>query len=151
MIAWSVMTLAISFTLLSTIHKFISEKATINMTLVDLIYRDAIVYLYMFCLFVYLGVILSILSYNESLNIKITILFSLLIYTFFDCVFISFIISGSLRFISLVKLSEESGLQLLGPDNLAIVRVRFISVAISVMNRCQFQQHFMSRFFIQKF
>ena len=41
------------------------------------------------------------------------------------------ITSGSIRLASLVKMSEEAGIQCFGPDNLAIWRVRLIVVATS--------------------
>ena len=39
------------------------------------------------------------------------------------------IVSSSLRFVSLVKMSEEAGIQFFGPDNVAIKKVRFIALS----------------------
>ncbi len=50
---------------------------------------------------------------------------------FADGLFISLIFSGSLRMISLLRNSEVNGLQLLGPENIAIIKIRFISISIS--------------------
>ena len=41
------------------------------------------------------------------------------------------IISGSLRLASLIKLSEEDGIQFFGPDNVAIKKVRLIVISTS--------------------
>ena len=41
------------------------------------------------------------------------------------------IISGSLRLASLIKLSEEDGIQFFGPDNVAIRKVRLIVISTS--------------------
>ena len=49
------------------------------------------------------------------------------LYSFLSCL----IISGLLRLVSLVKLSEEAGLQFFGPDNVAILKIRLIVVSTS--------------------
>ena len=41
------------------------------------------------------------------------------------------IISGSIQFISIIKISEEAGIQILGPDNVAIWKVRVIVISTS--------------------
>ena len=41
------------------------------------------------------------------------------------------IITGSLRLASLIKLSEEAGIQFFGPDNVAIKTVRLIVISTS--------------------
>jgi hypothetical protein len=43
----------------------------------------------------------------------------------------SLTITGSLRFISIVKNSEHSGIQILGPDYIAIWKIRIISIALT--------------------
>ena len=49
------------------------------------------------------------------------------LYSFLSCL----IISGLLRLVSLVKLSEEAGLQFFGPDNVAILKIRLIVISTS--------------------
>ena len=49
------------------------------------------------------------------------------LYSFLACL----IISGSIRLISLMKLSEEAGIQMFGPDNVAIQKVRIIVILTS--------------------
>ena len=46
-------------------------------------------------------------------------------------ILICLIISGSLRLVSLVKMSEAAGIQILGPDNVAIRKFRFIVFSLS--------------------
>lgn len=47
------------------------------------------------------------------------------------CVSSSLILSGGLRFITLLRNSEAKGLQLLGPENVAIVKTRLISILLA--------------------
>ena len=54
-------------------------------------------------------------------------LVSFSMYSIFTCL----VISGSLRLISVVKLSEEAGIQCLGQDGVAIWRVRTVAVTLS--------------------
>ena len=41
------------------------------------------------------------------------------------------IISGTLRLVSMVKMSEEAGIQFFGPDNVAIQKVRLFVLSTS--------------------
>ena len=59
------------------------------------------------------------------------------------------IISGSIQFISIIKISEEAGIQILGPDNVAIWKVRVIVISTSslmsllmIKNSTAFEQIF---------
>ena len=78
---WIILTLSLSILFCSTIVKHISEKAIGNITIVDLIYRDAIVYIYLFCLTVYSAILCCILSNNDnhSVNFGTAVAFSVLI------------------------------------------------------------------------
>jgi len=49
------------------------------------------------------------------------------------CLATSLIVSGTLRLTSLIKNSESAGLQLLGPENIAIVKVRLTSIIFSAI------------------
>lgn len=133
-IFWIGLTLFVAFLLCATIVKYISGKATASLTIVNLIYKDVIIYINLFCLSVYIGIILCILSNNSehSIDFRTSVILSLFIYTFFHNIAISLSISGTLRLITLTKLSEEFGLQMLGPDSLAIYKVRFVSFFLSI-------------------
>ena len=67
---------------------------------------------------------MTITQFHADLESKV-FLFS--IHSFLACL----IISGSLRLVSLIKMSEEAGIQFFGPDNVAIQRVRFIVITNS--------------------
>jgi hypothetical protein len=134
-ILWIITTMFVSLILCATIHKYISEKPVISLTLVDFIYRDIIVYIDLFSLSMNMGVVFCILSNNDShtLDFYSALVFAFLTYLFMHCIAISLFICGTLRLISLVKNSEESGIQLLGPDFHAIVKVRWISVVTTIL------------------
>ena len=68
---------------------------------------------------------------NLALNFGVAVFYVLCINFFTSTVCVSVTISGILRLVSLVKVSEEAGLQLLGPDNVAVVIIRFASILIS--------------------
>jgi hypothetical protein len=129
-IAWLLLNLTLSFPLCLIIVKFISNKSVLSVSLVDLIYRDAIVYLYLLCCTATTGFILCLLK-EESLSFTMSATYSGCAMFFADGLFISLIFSGSLRMISLLRNSEVNGLQLLGPENIAIIKIRFISISIS--------------------
>ena len=67
---------------------------------------------------------LTITQFHANLGSKV-VLFSF--HSFLACL----IISGTLRLVSLIKISEEAGLQYFGPDNVAIQRVRIIILTTS--------------------
>ena len=67
---------------------------------------------------------LTITQFHAHLGAKL-VLFSF--HSFLACL----IISGTLRLVSLIKISEEAGLQYFGPDNVAIQRVRMIILTTS--------------------
>jgi len=135
LIVWSFVTLTASFLVSATIYQYISKKPTVSCTLIDLIYRDIIVYIYLSSLATYIAIIACICSSNglQTLTFEWSVFFSLLTNSFLNCLAISMNISGGLRLISLLNNSEQFGLQLLGPDNLAIKKVRFISISLSIV------------------
>ena len=67
---------------------------------------------------------LSVNQYQAYVTAKV-VRFS--IHSCLECL----IISSTLRLVSLVKMSEEAVMQLFGPDNVAIQKVRFIVLSIS--------------------
>jgi hypothetical protein len=50
-----------------------------------------------------------------------------------NCIAVSLVVSGTLTLLSLIKSSEESGLQLLGTDHQAIIKIRFVSITFSIL------------------
>ncbi len=103
------------------------------MTLVDLVYRDAIIYLYLIC-FASSTSILNCLSLKNdtlTLSYEFATAYSAIIVFFVSCLSISLIFSGVLRLISIINKSEAAGLQLLGPDYIALNKIRLVSVTVS--------------------
>ena len=58
------------------------------------------------------------------------------------CSSLSLIACGSLRFLTLYRNSEVSGLQILGPEHVAIVKVRFIALAFSIIFEATMASYF---------
>ena len=110
-IAWCISCLAVSLLLCLTIHEYISTKPLVTLTLVDLIYRDTLVYMYLFAIANYIGIISCITSTNGLQTISFTwsVVFALQINVCVNSFSVSMIFSGSLRLISMIKNSEESG------------------------------------------
>ena len=138
----SILWLLLNQTLLSfpyfIIYQFISKKPTISVTLVDLLYRDTIIYVYAICLSLSAAIIHCLACDNDTLTLSYSLAtaYSTVIQFFFSCTSISLIFSACLRLISIVKKSEAAGLQLLGPDNIALNKIRFISTFVSFISPC---------------
>ena len=69
---------------------------------------------------------------EQTLNYNMSLFYSSGVMFFMVCVLVSLIWSGGLRLISLLHNSEAAGLELLGPENVAIVRIRWISIITSL-------------------
>ena len=120
------------------IFQFISNKQILAVTLVDLVYRDTIVYNYLICFVSSAAIIHCLFLNNESLTLgyEFAIAYSASVFFFISCLSISLFISGVLRLISVIKKSEAAGLQLLGPDNIALNKIRLVSVTFSSIFPC---------------
>ena len=129
-IVWFLSNLMISSVLCFVIVKFISNKTLVLVSIVDLIYRDSIIYLLFLCSTATAGFIHCLLK-DGSLSFTLSATYSGITIFFVDCLCISLIFGGSLRLISLLRNSEVGGLQLLGPENIAILKIRMISIVIS--------------------
>jgi hypothetical protein len=124
----------VSLPLYSVIYKQLSKKPLVSVTLIDLISRDLIVYVYLQCLAMAVGVIHCLVEFENgvALNYIYSTLYASIFEIMVFCISISLILSGGLRLITLIKKSESAGHQLLGPENIAIVKIRVISVLLSV-------------------
>ena len=111
----------------------ISTKKLISLTLVDLLYCDVVIYNNLVCLFSSAAIIHSLIinTHDLALSYELALTYSLAIAFFVTIASVSLILSGLLRLLTLVKQSEEAGFQLLGPENLAKVKVRLISIVIA--------------------
>jgi hypothetical protein len=137
-ILWLILIQTLSTFPCFVIHQFISKKKFISVTLVDLIYRDTIIYIYLICLMSSTATIhcLSVNNDNLTQSYEIATGYSVLISFFVSCLSISLSFSGVLRLISVIKKSEAAGLQLLGPDNIALNKIRLVSVTFSSIFPC---------------
>jgi hypothetical protein len=74
----------------------------------------------------------TLIQPGEELNFEYAIFYSLTISALVTSICVSLIFSGGLRLISLIKNSEAAGLQLLGLEQEAIIKIRLITIGISV-------------------
>ena len=71
------------------------------------------------------------IHYSLSISLLHANLGSAVITFSYHSFFVCLIISGTLRLVSLIKLSEEAGIQYFGPDNVAIKQIRMIVITTS--------------------
>ena len=123
----------ISTSLTFITYQCISTKKLISLTVIDLIYSDVVIYNNLVCLFSSAAIIHSLIrnTHDLALSYELALTYSLAVVFFVTIASVSLILSGILRLLTLVKQSEEAGLQLLGPENLAIAKVRWISIVIA--------------------
>ena len=123
-----------SIPLYGVIFQHISKKPLVSITIIDLIYRDLIVYAYLHCLLLAVADIhcLIELENGTALNHLYSSLYATISEVLVHCVSSSLILSGVLRLITLLEKSESDVNQLLGYDNVAIVKIRMISILLAV-------------------
>ena len=114
------------------IRRYISQKPPAAQTLIDLIYRDCIAFNYFVEFFYSLGILGCLASPDNVLAFVPAFVFAAGASLFVFLFTVSLFISGLLRLLTLVTRSEEAGLQLLGPDDVAIRVVRMIASTFSV-------------------
>jgi hypothetical protein len=126
------------------IHRFIAQKQIAAVTLVDLVYQDSIIYIYLACLVSSTSAIhcLSLNNDTYTLSYNFSLAYSVLITFFVSSLSISLIFSGGLRLISVIQKSEAAGLQLLGPDNIALNKIRLVSLTFSFIFPTLMISHF---------
>ena len=80
-IAWIIGSLLLSMALCSTICAYISGKPPAHLSLVDLIYRDIVGYIFLFCASVYAGIVACITSGNgyKTLDLYGSLFFAVLV------------------------------------------------------------------------
>ena len=127
-ITWLIVLPLISGTLFSVIHHHISNKAPISQTIIDLIYKDLVVYLFLITSNFCIVQICLLNSPGYILEFPFALLCGLTNYYFFISISILMSISSFLRIISYVGTSEAAGIQLLGPDDMAIILIRVSTV-----------------------
>jgi hypothetical protein len=134
-ICWLILNLVVSLPLFIFIQNCITGKALISVTLVDLIYCDCLTCLYLLSLIYSVAIIhcLIALEAGLTLNNVFAEVYAGLVESTVFCLGSLLIISSVLRLITIAKKSEAAGLQLLGPENIAIVKVRGMSIIFSAL------------------
>ena len=125
----------ISIFLWRIILKYLSHKPILSLTLVDLIYRDIIVCLFLM-FFVYSIALTHALTAGTdklTLSYELSLMYVVMLNFLTNCIHMLMLICGGMRFISLVKNSEAAGLQLLGVDTEAVIIIRLVSIIISII------------------
>jgi hypothetical protein len=137
-IIWVILSQTLSFFPCFVIYQFISKKQILSVTLVDLVYRDLVIYIYLMCFVASTSVIHCFSVGNDTLTLsyEFATVYSVTISFFVSSISISLIFSGVLRLISVIKKSEAAGLQLLGSDYIALNKIRLVSVTFSLIFPC---------------
>jgi hypothetical protein len=127
--------LVVALPIFIAIHRYISRKSLISITLVDLIYCDTLVYIYLLCFTLTIAFIHCLLQLEAELTLDFVMarIYSVIGEFIIFCLTVSLIVSGVLRLISIVQNSEAAGIQLLGPENIAIVKIRILSITLAVL------------------
>ena len=116
----------------STIYQYISNKPPIDQTIIDLIYQDCFASIPLFTLSLSVILMTCLNSQDQALSFPLGLVFANVIYFFVGFISVLMAISSFLRFLSFLYVSEEAGLQLLGPDDNAILLIRCSSIIITL-------------------
>jgi hypothetical protein len=127
------LTLAVGIFPTIFIAKFFSQKCPSSKTIIDLIYRDCIFFNYLVTFNFSIGILGCLISHNTILDFIPAFIIAASTGIFVILLTVSLFISGLLRLLTLISKSEEFGIQLLGPDGIAIWVVRAISFTFSII------------------
>ena len=117
--------------LCSVVYAYISNKAPIDQTIIDLTYKDCLVYIFLMTLSSNVAFTNCLMANENFLEFYIALLHSDVILFFISCICFSVSISSALRLLTILNSSEENGIQLLGPDDKAILKIRFVAIGLS--------------------
>ena len=130
-ICWMSTCILIAIPLFKTIYSNIHNKPIVAITIIDYAYSDCLFFLFCFCFSFAIGVSACLLSETTTLSFSLSLLLSVASYFVFCNSLWSLAITGTLRFISIIKNSEQAGLQRLGPDYIAVWKIRLISFGLT--------------------
>ena len=137
-IVWLVLNLLLGVPPVRTLYRHINQKSLVSVTLVDLIYQDIVIGIYLIILVYSVAIIHCIIELESGQVVSYS--FAVVYSGLFDFITISLsiflILSGGLRLLSIVSKSEVTGLQILGPDSVAITKARLISLVTSGVYEC---------------
>jgi predicted neutral ceramidase superfamily lipid hydrolase len=123
-IVWICFCIFFSIPLIKIIYDHIHNKPIVSQTVIDLAYSDCILYLFAFDLLFAIALCWTLMSISTDLDFLPSLIFSMSTYFALCNSLWSLTITGILRFISLIKNSESDGIQSLGPDDIAIWKIR---------------------------
>jgi hypothetical protein len=114
------------------VHQHISKKALIDQTIIDLTYKECLIYIFFLAISLGIAFISCMLANENSLELLLAILLSDVVVFFIDATSNYLSIGCILRILTMINNSEQQGLQLLGPDDRAIIKIRIFSTACSL-------------------
>ncbi len=97
-------------------------------TVVDWIYHDTVIYINSLWIIYSAAIVHTLLMPGEELKFEFAMFYSMALNAGVTIISVSLIFSGGLRLISLIKNSEAYGLQLLGLEQEAIVKIRLMTI-----------------------
>ena len=127
--------------LCSIVHGQISRKAPFEQTVIDLINRDCILYLLFLASSMNLTLISCLIAEGNFLEFSFAFCSSILIYFFIIGLAIPLAVSSGLRLLSIVNVSAEAGVQLLGPDDQVSISPAYFYCSTNIpdlASRCDF-------------
>ena len=137
-IVWLLLNLLLAIPPLRTLYRHIKQKSLVSVTLVDLIYQDIVIGIYLIGCVYSVAIVHCIVELENGQVVGYN--FAAVYSGLFDFIVLSFsvslILSGGLRLLSMMYKSEVTGLQLLGPDSEAITKARIISTVPSAIFEC---------------
>jgi len=116
----------------SIIYRYISNKPPVQTTIIHLIYKDCIVCIFAITVFMSITFMCCQFSDDFTLSYPLALALTNIVYTGFEFVSIFMAISSFLRLLTILKHSEEAGIQLFGADDQAIMLLRTVAGFLSV-------------------
>jgi hypothetical protein len=133
LIFWVLFCILTSTCLKYALVNHIYKKPPVSSTVIDLAYADCFIFIYMFEIIFGSSIILCITSENLALSFELSLAITVINYFVVSNCQFSLTITGILRFVSLINKSEEIGIQSLGPDYLAIWKIRLMSFGLTLI------------------
>jgi hypothetical protein len=130
-VLWFISCLVMAFIFIKTICDHLRFKAVSSVTIIDLAYSDCMISLFCFGLTYSAGIIECLLNQSQTLDFVPSLVIGEAMFISVCYILCGLTITAILRLTSLVRNSEQFGIQGLGPDDVAIWKIRMISVAIS--------------------
>jgi hypothetical protein len=132
-VAFLLLVIICSGFLCAIIHRYISNKAPVQTTTIDLIYKDCVVYIFAMTVSISTIFICCLSTDNFTLSYSMAVALTNIVYFIFECGCVSMLISSFLQLLTMLRNSEEARIQLLGNDDKAIAFVRGTSVIFSLI------------------